>query len=260
VSLVEHTLFGVVDKVQIAIDRIRQFEPPEGYYVAFSGGKDSCVVKDLVKRAGVKADYHYNLTTVDPPELVYFIREHHPDVEVHKPRKTMWELIVDNGLPPIRQQRWCCRELKERGGKGRLVLTGVRWAESNRRAGRHMIETCMTDNSKRYIHPIIDWADGEVCHYIRKNNLPYCALYDEGQARIGCIMCPLANKQQQQQQEARWPKIAAAYRRACNATFQKLIERGKKPKFCNSGDEMYEWWLGRLGGTKQDPDQTVMFE
>jgi len=28
--LIENTLFGVRDKVQIAIDRIRQFEPPDG--------------------------------------------------------------------------------------------------------------------------------------------------------------------------------------------------------------------------------------
>jgi phosphoadenosine phosphosulfate reductase len=145
--LIEHTLFGVVDKVQIAIDRIRQFEPPEGYYVAFSGGKDSCVVKDLVKRSGVKADYHYNLTTVDPPELVCFIREHHKDVEVHKPKKSMWQLIEAKKLPPLRHMRYCCAILKEGGGKGRLVLTGVRWAESVRRSKREMVEQCYNDNS-----------------------------------------------------------------------------------------------------------------
>ena len=35
------TLEGEVDKVQIAINRLKAFEPKEGYYVAFSGGKDS---------------------------------------------------------------------------------------------------------------------------------------------------------------------------------------------------------------------------
>jgi phosphoadenosine phosphosulfate reductase len=41
--LVQYTLFGVEDKVAKAIERLKTYEPPEGYYVAFSGGKDSTV-------------------------------------------------------------------------------------------------------------------------------------------------------------------------------------------------------------------------
>ena len=47
--LKEQTLFGAIDKVELAIRRLKLHEPAEGYYVAFSGGKDSCVVLDLVK-------------------------------------------------------------------------------------------------------------------------------------------------------------------------------------------------------------------
>ena len=71
--LIENTLFGRIDKVAQAITRIKLHKPDDGYYVAFSGGKDSCVILDLVQRAGVKYDAHYNVTTVDPPELVQFI-------------------------------------------------------------------------------------------------------------------------------------------------------------------------------------------
>ena len=77
----EETLFGVYDKVETAIQRLRAFEPPEGYYLAFSGGKDSQCIYHLCKEAGVRFDAHYSLTTVDPPEAVYFIREHYPDLE-----------------------------------------------------------------------------------------------------------------------------------------------------------------------------------
>ena len=108
----------IEDKVQIAIERIKHFEPEEGYYVAFSGGKDSIVILDLVKRAKVKYDAHYNLTTVDPPELVYFIREKHPEITVDMPAKTMWQLIEENGVPPTMIMRYCCTALKERGGGG----------------------------------------------------------------------------------------------------------------------------------------------
>ena len=58
-----------------AIDRLQTFEPPEGYYLAFSGGKDSQTIYHLAQEAGVKFDAHYNVTGIDPPELVYFIRE-----------------------------------------------------------------------------------------------------------------------------------------------------------------------------------------
>ena len=58
------TLFEEVDLVGIAVDRLKAFEPAEGYYGAFSGGKDSCVIKELARLAGVKVDWHYNWTTV----------------------------------------------------------------------------------------------------------------------------------------------------------------------------------------------------
>lgn len=263
--LVEHTLFGVRDKVQIAIERIRQFEPPEGYYIAFSGGKDSCVVLDLVKRAGVKYDAHYNLTTVDPPELVYFIREYHADVEVHKPDKTMWQLIAEKGMFPLRQARWCCAELKENGGHGRFVITGVRWQESARRSKRRMVETCMTDNSRRFLHPIIDFTFNEIWQYIRQNNLPYCSLYDEGFHRIGCILCPMVkNHQELQKQIKRWPKLYGSYRFAAQKGYARMVEqrrkRGLEPTH-KTWQEWFDWWLWeRNGSNKENPDQTVIFE
>ena len=66
-------------KIGAAIARLKAFEPPEGYYVAFSGGKDSQTVYHLCQMAGVKFDAHYNVTSVDPPELVQFIKTHYPD-------------------------------------------------------------------------------------------------------------------------------------------------------------------------------------
>lgn len=142
-ALIENTLFGVKDKVQIAIDRLKAFEPPEGYYVAFSGGKDSQCIYHLCVQAGVKFDAHYSITSVDPPELIRFIKKYYPDVSRDYPRDadgkvvTMWNLIPKHTIPPTRMARYCCAELKETSGKGRVTVTGVRWAESARRKKLH---------------------------------------------------------------------------------------------------------------------------
>lgn len=66
-------MYGM-DKVELAIERLKAYEPPDGYFVAFSGGKDSVVVKTLCDMAGVKYDAHYSITTVDQPELVRFVK------------------------------------------------------------------------------------------------------------------------------------------------------------------------------------------
>ena len=130
-------------KVENAIKRLQSFEPPEGYYVAFSGGKDSQCIYHLCQMAGVKFDAHYSVTSVDPPELVQFIKHQYPEVIFDFPRYadggriTMWNLIPKKGMPPTRMVRYCCEELKESNGEGRVVVTGVRWAESARRKAAH---------------------------------------------------------------------------------------------------------------------------
>lgn len=93
--------------------------------------------------AGVKFDAHYNVTSVDPPELIYFIRSQYPDVSIDIPHDTngkpvsMWSLIAKNKIPPTRMVRYCCEALKEVGGKERVTVTGVRWEESARRSAMH---------------------------------------------------------------------------------------------------------------------------
>lgn len=247
--LISNTLFGVSDKVEIAIARIKEFEPPEGYYVAFSGGKDSMVVLDLVRRSGVKYDYHFSLTTIDPPELIYFIKKNYLDVIIDRPKMSMWQLIVKKKYPPTRIVRYCCAELKERGGSGRLVVTGIRWAESVKRSKRLMVETCYTDTTKRYLHPIIDWSTAEVWQYIHENKLPYCSLYDEGFKRIGCIMCPMSSTSGQQRDAARWPKYAKAYERAFQKTVDNYSSEHKNKRILagaqvfESGAQMMAWWM-----------------
>lgn len=258
--LVENTLMGEVDKVQIAIARLREFEPEEGYYLAFSGGKDSQAVYHLVEMSGVKFDAHFNLTTVDPPELIHFIRAYYPDVEVHKPEKTMWQLIVENGMPPTRLIRYCCKVLKEGGGSGRKVITGVRWEESVKRSKRRMVEVCMKNDATTYLHPIIDWSEAEVWEYLNDvAKVPHCVLYDKGWHRIGCIGCPMGRANGMERQFEQYP----TYRRAYTNAFAKMIEERKrkglaeKPNW-DTPENVMHWWIH--GKEKEGYDQTIMLE
>lgn len=147
--------FNGKDKVDKAIMRLQTYEPEEGYYLCFSGGKDSVVIKALADMAGVKYDAHYRVTSVDPPELVRFIKKEYPEVEWDYPRDkngnriSMWTLIPTKSMPPTRLARYCCAILKESGGGGRLKITGVRWAESSRRKISHGEVTIMNKKAKQ---------------------------------------------------------------------------------------------------------------
>lgn len=256
-SLIVDTLEGTIDRVAIAIERIQTFVPEEGYYVAFSGGKDSQVVLDLVERSGVKFDAHYHVTTVDPPELLRFIRTAYPQVEWSRPAESMYQLIRRKRLPPTRRVRYCCDKLKENGGGGRVVVTGIRWAESSRRSKRRMVESCFKDKSRSFVNPIVDWQDEDVWEYLNSRRLPHCELYDQGMTRIGCVMCPLQSLKGMRRDEQRWPKFAAMYRRACHAAYAKSQADGHEYGHFQNGDEIYDWFLSR--GDARDNDDPQLF-
>ena len=247
------------DKVAMSIERLRHFEPPEGYLLKYSGGKDSDIILHLAKVAGVKFQAQYNLTTVDPPELVHYIKREHPEVEISKPAMTMWQLIVKKGFPPTRVVRYCCDVLKERDDKDRRLITGIRWAESNRRSKRRMVEQCFKRSSTLFVNPIIDWADEDVWCYIHTNGVTYCRLYDEGFKRLGCVMCPMQGPKGMERDAKRWPKIYQAYLR----TFGRMLDKKWKQEGFNAikfhtAEDVMHWWI--YNPPKGDPDQGVLFE
>lgn len=244
--------FDGMTKAEIAIERILNFEPPEGYWVAYSGGRCSQVMKHLVMRSGAKYDAHYNTTTVDPPEVIRHIRAE-PDVTIERAKASMWTLIQTNGMP-TRQHRWCCRALKEHGGSGRVILTGIRQAESNARRHRQMVEACYTDRTKRFVNPIVDWTDTDVKQYVIDNDLEVCSLYAEGFKRIGCVLCP--NSRQVDRDMERWPKIVAAWRRAADRYWAKGTKGVRRYA---SPDAFWAWWIDR-DASAPDEAQAMMFD
>ena len=252
-----NTLFGKLE--DIAIDRLKEFEQvalgvnPDGYHLAYSGGKDSEVILHLAKKAGVKFKAHHSLTTCDPPELVRHVRTH-PEVEIRRPKLTMWQLIHKKGMPPRRDARYCCEVLKETAGDNSVIITGVRWGESTRRAKRKMFEACFKKKRKWFLHPIIDWSETDVWDYIRTEQIDYCKLYDEGFRRLACVLCPM--KRDVQKDIDRWPKLARAWEKATKSTFKLQSD-----KVYQTPEEYWQWWLDRdRRAIRDDENQCMMFE
>ena len=231
-------------KIGTAIQRIREHEPSEGYYLAFSGGKDSQTIYHLAKMSGVKFDAHFHRTTVDPPEVIDFIREYYPDVEWDRPKRSMFQLILSNSALPTRTHRFCCRALKEIGGKGRTVITGIRWEESTNRAGRPIFHESNKTKGKFFLNPIVDWSYDDIWDFLNSNRIPHCSIYNLGKTRIGCILCPFKSIDDKLDDIKRYPKFARAYRLTITKLFQKFLDRGRKiPANWKSPDDMWEWWI-----------------
>ena len=249
------TLFGKLET--IAMNRLKEFEDnalmknPDGYYVAYSGGKDSDVILDLVRRSGVKYRAYHHLTTADPPEIVWHVKAQ-LDVIITKPELTMWQLIRKKKMPPRRQARYCCESQKEGSPADNIIVTGIRWGESNRRSKRRMVETCFKNKTKQYLNVIIDWSTADVWEYIRGRKIEYCKLYDEGFKRLGCVLCPMTRDIAVHMK--RWPKICKAWERAVKATFVP-----GKTAF-KTAQEYWEWWLDRDRSSLNKDKTMLMFK
>lgn len=134
-------------KLQHSIDLLRKaeklalkYDAEDGFYLAFSAGKDSQAMFHVAQMGGVKFKAHMNFTSVDPPQVIIFKRKQYPCVVEHPPRASIFDLAVEKGILPTMRIRWCCAELKESAGAGKVTLIGIRKSESSRRAKRHEVE------------------------------------------------------------------------------------------------------------------------
>lgn len=176
---------------QKSIDLLRKSESlamkysPDGFYLAFSGGKDSQALYHIAKMAGVKFRAHMALTSVDPPEVIRFVKTHYPDVILHKPKDSIYHIAVRRKfLLPSRLLRWCCAELKEEGGAGTVCLTGIRKAESVRRKQRSQVEV----SNRSFAGDLDDfynWQKEQIGKKVKNLNQDYFA--EQGESEIRCV-------------------------------------------------------------------------
>jgi phosphoadenosine phosphosulfate reductase len=276
------------DIEKIAIERLKAAsEMSLQYYgqplvITDSGGKDSQVCKELALRAGIHFEIIHNHTTADAPETVRYVRQEAKRFEdigikytINMPtykgqRVSMWSLIPKKLMPPTRLVRYCCAVLKETGGAGRFIATGVRWAEStNRKNNRGIFEKSSPDKerriilnndnddkrmlfencrlkAKRVVNPIVDWTDTDVWQFLLDSKSPVNPLYGEGWCRVGCVGCPMAGTKGREEEFARWPKYQQLYINAFEKMIEERIRRGKTEgtwRIGTTGKDVFNWWM-----------------
>jgi 3'-phosphoadenosine 5'-phosphosulfate sulfotransferase (PAPS reductase)/FAD synthetase len=181
----------------------------------FSGGKDSTVLLDILKKTGLQFCVIHNNTTMADKKTLEYIREVCKNIDYVEttPEETPIEMWHRTGYYPILGKRTftkykkkhaelkvspvqCCYQLKEvysnrickkRGIKG--VIWGNRASESNRR------KLTFADNGfifkpKKYdwfqIYPIQHWLEKDILSYL-ETNLPEYPI--SKQFESGCRYC-----------------------------------------------------------------------
>lgn len=181
------------------------------FHVAFSGGKDSAVLLDLVKKALPKDSFvvifgDTGMEFPDTYEAVKHVKEQCEEDETpfyvsksHFDPGDSWALFG----PPARVLRWCCSvhkstpqtlKMREITGKDNYIgmdFVGVRAHESIARS-RYDYENFGKKQKGQYsFNPILEWTSAEIWLYIFCNNLYINETYKKGNSRAGCLFCPM---------------------------------------------------------------------
>lgn len=274
-SLREKVLYSV-RLLQRAEPMALRLDPDDGFSLAFSGGKDSQCIYHVAQLAGVRFRAHMNLTSVDPPEVIRFVKRCYPDVELIKPKMSIYEMAKKKHILPTRRFRWCCREFKEMSGAGKVTLIGVRKQESARRAKREEISTnikgkrveetfdqwseheeqmvtCVGGKDKILVSPIIYWTDRDVWEFLNANGIPHCELYDNGRSRIGCLCCPMSNYKQKLRDMREYPHVKRGWLKA----IQWLIDNGYVNHNFSDAETGFRWWISEKSFNKFHADEVL---
>ena len=183
------------------------------FHVAFSGGKDSAVLLDLVKKALPKESFVviFGDTGMEFPDtyaaVEYTKKQCEEDgtpfyiARSHFDPKDSWKIFG----PPSRTLRWCCsvhkstpqtikmREIVGRNNYTGLDFVGVRKHESVARSTYEYENFGKKQKGQYSFNPILEWTSAEVWLYMYKNNIYINDAYKKGNPRVGCLCCPMAS-------------------------------------------------------------------
>ena len=184
------------------------------FQVAFSGGKDSIVLLDLIERAMPKSSFVvvFGDTGMEFPDTYDVVSNIErlcklKEIEFywaasHMKPDLSWKLFG----PPSRLLRWCCyvhksapkvlklRKIMNKHNVKVLDLVGVRANESIFRAEYDYEIDGVKQNGQRSFNPILEWNSAEIWMYQYRYNLTINPAYLKGNSRVGCVFCPMSAK------------------------------------------------------------------
>lgn len=220
-------------KIDAAIKLLQSIPTDDGpIEVCYSGGKDSDVILELAKMAGINYRAIYKNTTIDPRGTIQHVRE--MGVEVIQPQQNFLNIIRRKGMPS-RFARFCCELLKEYPILPRAVM-GIRKCESRKRMERYKEpEQCRTYSGGKKVRqylPILDWTNDDVKEFIEQRKIKCAPVYYDKDGnfnvnrRLGCIGCPLANKKARRAEYLENPKMLLAQVKALQDYYDEKVAAG----------------------------------
>ena len=254
-------------KVDQAV-RLIQSAGKDGHVVevAYSGGKDSDVVLELARMAGIKYRAIYKNTTIDPPGTIKHALEN--GAEMIRPKETFFQFVSRVGFPN-RFQRSCCKVLKEYKVLDRSIM-GIRKAESSDRNRRYEEPTeCRVygrgkkKEGVEVFYPILDWTDEDVVEFVEARGIMVHPLYyrEDGtidpKRRLGCMCCPMMYYRKRRDFFKVMPGMVKGYLRAA----QRFIDTHPTNKTWKKYGDVYEWFVREIFFDKQnawDDHKTVI--
>ncbi len=201
------------DVLRWALD---QFHPRIAFASSF--GAEDVVVIDLL--AKVRRDARiFTLDTGRLHEETYDVaerihRKYGVTIEYFFPdRDKIEDLERRKGLYSFREsienRKECCRIRKieplNRALTGLDIwITGLRREQAVTRTQTGKIEVDEGHPGLLKLNPIADWTQDQVWDHIRKNDVPYNKLHDQGFPSIGCSPCTRAVKPGEDVRAGRW--------------------------------------------------------
>lgn len=186
-------------KISNAIRLLQSYKGEQPIEVAYSGGKDSDVILELTKMAGVSYRAIYKCTTIDPPHTIAHCKS--KGVKIVHPKERFFDLVKRKGAPTWRV-RYCCDVLKEYKILDNVVL-GIRRSESKKREKLYQEPIqCRNFGGSKKNHvnmylPILEWTARDLVQFVELRKLKLHPLYYDEQGnfhverRLGCIGCPM---------------------------------------------------------------------
>ena len=233
------------------------------FYVAFSGGKDSVVVLDLVQRALPHnefkvffgdTDMEFPTTHALVKEIEQYCAMENIDFYYAKANLTAdesWDLFG----PPARRVRWCCtvhktapvinklNELYDKNYVTTMMITGVRGDESASRSEYDELSNGKKIAGQYSFHPILEWSSAEIYLHMYANNLIINEAYKYGFNRVGCIMCPNSSEKHEYMKRRCFEEEVMRFTNKIISNSSKDLSGSNAERFIEVGG-----WKTRLSG------------